>query len=366
MKKLIHTDNYESFYLDYLEGTLSEEERIAFEEFLAANPELQVDEELLFLDDAPEKMDPLQKCLLKKEDLSIVTNENLEYLAIGKVENVLSVNEEQLFDGYLTKHPEAQKLVADYQATRLQPSAVIYPNKEDLKEKEVAFISWKMIGGIVAAAAILLLFFQLGFNNNTTKETTSTNTIAQNNGGKKNHATKSDSKKPSKMVPSLQSIGENDTYVAQKNSVKDGNSSISAKSNEHVNPGQHLHHNFSEGTKDKKNPDQLIPVQPEQEKNPLAENKPHHPTILPQVKDDKQPVAPTLNQDVNKAPSKDLASNTSGSNMKNPIPLITSTISEKTKTPVDFQTGKATETQKGGFFVKIGKFEISHKASKKK
>lgn len=360
MKKLIHIDNYESFYLDYLEGTLSEEERIAFEEFLAANPELQVDEELLFLDDAPEKMDPLQKFLLKKEDLSIVTDENLEYFAIGKVENVLSANEEKVFDGYLASNPEAQNVVADYQATRLQPSAVVYPNKEDLKEKEVAFISWKMIGGIVVAAAILLLFFQLGFNSNNTKETTP-NAVAQNNKTKKN-SVNPENRKPSKMVPSQESIGENNTYVAQKNNPANGNSYRLPKSNERTNPNQR----FSEGTKEKKDGEQLIPVQPEQEKTPLAENKPHHPTILPQVKDDKQPVAPTLNEGVNKAPSKDLASNTSGSNMKNPIPLITNTLSEKTKTQVDFQTGKATETQKGGFFVKIGKFEISHKASKKK
>lgn len=366
MKKLIHTDNYESFYLDYLEGTLSEEERIAFEEFLAANPELQVDEELLFLDDAPEKMDPLQKYLLKKEDLSIVTNENLEYLAIGKVEHVLSPGEEKLFDGYLAAHPEAQKVVDDYQATRLQPSPVVYPDKEALKEKEVAFIPWKMIGGIAAAAAVLLLFFQLGFNSNHTKETSpANNTVAQNNSGKKNTETKPGSKKPSKVVPSLESIDENNTYTAQKSNPGTGNANGLPKSNERVNPN---HHHLSKGEKEKKGSEQLIPVQPEQEKNPLAENKPqpHHPTILPQVKDDKQPVAPTLNEDVNKAPSKDLAVNTGGSNMKNPIPLITNTLSEKTKTPVDFQTGKATETQKGGFFVKIGKFEISHKSSKKK
>lgn len=357
MKKLIHTDNYESFYLDYLEGTLSEEERIAFEEFLAANPELQIDEEFVFLEDTPEKMDPLQKFLLKKEDLSIVTGENLEYFAIGKVENVLSANEQKLFDGYLAAHPEAQKVVEAYQETRLQPSVVIYPNKEDLKEKEVAFIPWKIISGIVAVAAILLLFFQLGFNSNNTPET-APNTVAQNNKHKKNNQTKTDSKKPSKVLPSLESIGENDTYVAQKSNPKNRNSNVLPKSNERVNPTQ----------KEKKDREQLIPVQPEQEKTPLADNKPqpHHPTILPQVKDDKQPVAPTLDQEVNKAPSRDLAVNTSGSNMKNPIPLITNTLSEKTKTPVDFQTGKATETQKGGFFVKIGKFEISHKSSKKK
>ncbi len=352
MKKLIHIDNYESFYLDYLEGALSQEERVAFEEFLAANPELQVDEDLVFLDEPAEKMDPLQKFLLKKEDLSIVTNENLDYFAIGKVENVLSANEERLFDAYLAANPEAQKILAAYRETRLEATTVVYPNKEDLKQKEVSFIPWKMIGSFAAAAALLLLFFQLGFND--TKETTETeHTVAHN--GKTGHQKKTDHKKPVKVLPSNGPLEENGTYVAQKSNP---NTNINPKSDKRQNQVQ----------KDKKDPVQLIPVQPEDNKNQVADNKPqpHHPTILPQVKDDKQPVAPTLNEDVNKAPSKDLASNTGSSNMKNPIPLITNTLSEKTKTPVDFQTGKATETQKGGFFVKIGKFEISHKASKKK
>lgn len=361
MRKQIHTDNYESFYLDYLEGTLSEEERIAFEEFLAAHPELQVDEEFVFLDEPAEKMDPLQKFLLKKEDLSIVTNENLEYFAIGKVEQVLSANEEKLFDGYLAANPEAQKVVAGYMETRLQPSLVIYPNKEELKEKEVTFIPWKMIGGIAAAAAVLLLFFQLGFNG--TKKTNA-NTVALNNG--KNQKTKSNGKKPVKeVVPSTDPTNGNSTYVAQKNHTK-SNTTTKLNSDKREKPLQRLRHNFSEGTKEKKDSDQLLPVQPELDKNQVADNKPHQPTILPQVKDDKQPVAPTLNGNPDKAPSKDLAAHTGGSNMKNPIPVITSTIAEKTKTPVDFQTGKATDTQKGGFFVKIGKFEISHKSSKKK
>ncbi len=346
MKKLIHIDNYESFYLDYLEGTLSEAERVAFEEFLAAHPDLQVEEELLFLDDAPEKMDPLQKFLLKKEDLSIVTNENLDYFAIGKVEQVLSAKEEKLFDNYLTSNPEAQKLVAAYRETRLEASFVAYPNKEDLKEKEVVLIPWKLIVGLASAAAVLLLFFQLGFNN--AKETNLPTTALNNRTG---NQPKPDSKKSFKVVPSTNPIEENNSFVAQKN-----NANAAPHSDNPRNPNQ----------KEKNSPDQLIPVQPELEKNPVAENKPHHPTILPQVKDDKQPVAPTFNEDVEKAPSKDLAVHTGGSNMKNPIPIITNTLSEKTKTPVDFQTGKATETQKGGFFVKIGKFEISHKSSKKK
>jgi hypothetical protein len=359
MKKLIHIDNYESFYLDYLEGTLSEAERIAFEEFLAAHPELQIDEELVFLDEPAEKMDPLQKFLLKKEDLSIVTNENLDYFAIGKVEKVLSANEEKLFDGYLAANPEAQKVLAAYQETRLQPSAVLYPNKEELKEKEVVLVPWKLIGGLTAAAAILLLFFQIGFNNNGSKETTG-NTVTATNG--KGSKTKSDGKKPvNKVVPSVDPASENATYVADKTNNPKSEKTIRTNPDKHKKDVQH-----PDSNREKNSPDPLIPVPQQNEKNQVADNKPHQPTILPPVKNDKQPVAPTLNENPDKAPSKDLAVHSTGSNMKNPIPVITSTLSEKTKTPVDFQTGKATDTQKGGFFVKIGKFEISHKSSKKK
>lgn len=351
MKKLIHIDNYESFYLDYLEGTLSEAERIAFEEFLAAHPELQVDEELVFLDDAPEKMDPLEKFFLKKEEVASVSNENLDYLAIGKVENVLSPKEENLFDAHLASNPETQKILTAYQETRLEPVVVVYPNKEELKEKEIAFVSWKLIVGIASAAAIVLLFFQVGFNSGKQEKLPS----VYANHDKTNQKSRSTDKKSFEVERSNQPIEENKPFVAQKDasnptptSKKDGNSKQKVNNSEK----------------------QLLPVQPELDKNLLGDNnkqEPHHPTILPEVKDNKQPVAPSLNDEVNKAPRNDLASNAgNSSNMKNPIPLITSTISEKTKTPVEFKTGKATETEKGGFFIKIGKFEVSHKASKRK
>lgn len=352
MKQLIHIDNYESFYLDYLEGTLSEEERVAFEEFLAAHPELQVDEDLLILDDAPEKLDPLQKLLLKKEDLTNVSSENLDYFAIGKVEQVLSKEEDKLFDAYLSANPEAQKLVAAYRETRLEALAITYPNKEDLKEKEITLIPWKLIAGIASAAALLLLFFQLGLGSGNTKKDPTA--IAQHR--KVNPKTHSTDKKSLEVEPSTHTSDENKPFVAQKNN-------LNFKQNS--NPGQE---GLNANKKERRPEDRLVPIQPETDKNLMGSNSPqlHHPTILPEVKDNKQPVAPTFNEEVNKAPSKDLASNTGGSNMKNPIPIITNTISEKTKTPVDFKTGKATETEKGGFFIKIGKFEVSHKSSKRK
>lgn len=352
MKKLIHSDNYESFYLDYLEGTLSEDERIAFEEFLDAHPELRVDEELITLDDAPEFLGAFEKELLKKdEDERFITTENLDYFAIGKVEQVLSTKENQLFDTYLSANPEAHKVVAAYEETRLEASIVAYPNKEDLKEKEIAFVSWKWIAGIASAAALLLLFFQLGLNSG--KNETLPNTIAQ--GGKTTQKTKTSPENKLKTDPTNQAVQQNTGSIAQKNEL---NSNPSNQVVKEKNPNQKV----------QPNEDQLIPLQPETDKKLMGDNTPqHHPTILPEVKDNKKPVAPTLNEEVKKVTNNDYASNTgNSSNMKNPIPIITNTISEKTKTPVDFKTGKATETEKGGFFLKIGKFEVSHKSSKKK
>ncbi len=52
--------------------------------------------------------------------------------------------------------------------------------------------------------------------------------------------------------------------------------------------------------------------------------------------------------------------------MKNPIKPITSRLGKTLKTDVDFKTGKAANNTGAGFFLKIGKFEISRKKGKKK
>ncbi|MDR0802654.1 hypothetical protein [Fluviicola sp.] len=348
MKKLIHIDNYESYYLDYLEGILPDSGRIAFEEFLAAHPELQLeDEELVFLDDAPELLSPLEKELLKKEENRIISAENLDYFAIGHAENMLSQTENTQLNAYVSKHPEAQKIIEIYQETRLAPHTVVYENKEDLKRKEIVFVSWRLLVAGTSAAAILILFFQL----------------TGGSGSKEKHPNAIANSRPEKSVKGQPGkIQTQGSAIEDSQIIEEQNRVVAVKTIPAQAPEKKVFHTLKE-----------TPFAPEPEviknQNQLVDNtaQPHHPTILPQVNDSKQPVAPALNNDMDKAPNKDLASNNTGSsNMKNPIPGITNTISEKTNTSIDFKTGKATETEKGGFFLKIGKFEISHKASKKK
>jgi hypothetical protein len=47
--------------------------------------------------------------------------------------------------------------------------------------------------------------------------------------------------------------------------------------------------------------------------------------------------------------------------MKNPIKPITNRLADVVKQEVDFRTAKPTEKRSGGFYVKIGKFELSHR-----
>jgi hypothetical protein len=47
--------------------------------------------------------------------------------------------------------------------------------------------------------------------------------------------------------------------------------------------------------------------------------------------------------------------------MNNPIKPITNRIGDLVKQDVDFRTAKTTEKNSGGFYIKIGKFELSHK-----
>jgi hypothetical protein len=51
------------------------------------------------------------------------------------------------------------------------------------------------------------------------------------------------------------------------------------------------------------------------------------------------------------------------SDMKNPAPVVTNGLKERLQKEVDFRSARATRNKQGGFFIKIGKFEISRKTA---
>ncbi|MES2835909.1 MAG: hypothetical protein V4667_00170 [Bacteroidota bacterium] len=134
----INLNNYESYLLDYTEGTLSASDRVEMDLFLQQHP--QILEQLLEFEEAPALPDlELQlpdsiKSNLKKDEFSISKIE-LDNLLIKELEADLTEREsnilaKQLATNYFLKE---RQLIA---ATKLQADLnLIYPDKESLKKR---------------------------------------------------------------------------------------------------------------------------------------------------------------------------------------------------------------------------------------
>lgn len=164
----ITRNNYETFFLDYLEGNLSENLVDEFLEFLQQNPDLK--EELLMIDIAPIEPDNTvfaNKEILYKEKYDV--EETFNQAAIALVEGDISTSEKTEFDAYLLKHPEKQKEVRRFQQTRLQPDeSIVFAHKNKLYQhtlgKTIFLWSSRVAAVLVLALAIYFYIDQSGKN----------------------------------------------------------------------------------------------------------------------------------------------------------------------------------------------------------
>lgn len=345
MKENITLDNYEAFYLDYLEGNLSLVEQNAFEAFLAQHPHLAIEG-----DELPVLIPPTNEtsnhasaidvfAVQQSIDLSELTAENLDFYLIAKEEGLLSSAQTDELLAWLVAHPSYQANAALMQQTRFNSEVLIYPNKHKLVQKDARIVPLWWAGAAALAAGIALLV-TLGWNNN--EQTTfhpNQPTVAQ-----KNNQTKQN-ERPAKTHPNNSFKGN------QKNAIQ-------------ANPIGTKNKSFVEDNID---PTISPIVAPLNEQPQLAqENK----KPLPKSNDDGS-LPPNIPAPVrvgeipedrtNNADLAVLARN----EMRNPIEPITDVLSNKLKTPIDFRSAKPTNDKKGGFYLKIGKLEVSHKSSKR-
>jgi hypothetical protein len=164
----ITRNNYETFFLDYLEGNLDENLVDEFLEFLKQNPDLK--EELSMMDTAPlesevtffSKKENLYK---EKYDAETAFNE----AAIALLEGDISATEKAEFDAYLLKHPVKQKEVQLFQQTKLQSdTSVVFAHKNKLYRrplgKTIFMWSSRVAAVLVLALAIYFYIDQSGEN----------------------------------------------------------------------------------------------------------------------------------------------------------------------------------------------------------
>lgn len=156
----ITRENYEMFYLDLLEGNISNEDKLLLNEFLAANPDLIEDEDLVFLESSDDQYSDKSNLL----QFDVITDEinlnNIEYFLIAEKEGLLNNKKQAELNLFISKNNELLNDKKYYQLSTLQSdSSVVYSEKKSLLQKEKVVL-WPWISGVGVAASILL-FMQL-------------------------------------------------------------------------------------------------------------------------------------------------------------------------------------------------------------
>jgi hypothetical protein len=158
-------NNYEIWFLDYLDGQLSNEQLDILLDFLEENPDLKAELRgvgAASLQSGSESLS--QKELLMKSPEDIPGIAAMDQLCIARMENDLTEEEARQFDLRLTKEPTLEKEYSAFMLTRLNPAdRVVYPYKSDLRKKTIQFSPWVITA--ISSAAILILALILWPNN---------------------------------------------------------------------------------------------------------------------------------------------------------------------------------------------------------
>ncbi|MBN1185092.1 MAG: hypothetical protein JXB49_22590 [Bacteroidales bacterium] len=161
----INRHNYESFFIDYLDGNLKGKDLSDFKTFLSNNPdlweELQEFEscQLLVSDEIfPDKRH------LKRDinDISKISDDNFEEIVIAYYEKDLDEIHETMLQDYLSHHPEKEKVYSIYSKTFIKPDLTITFNKKSsLKKLSIGQKRNRILYAVASAAAILLLVISI-------------------------------------------------------------------------------------------------------------------------------------------------------------------------------------------------------------
>jgi hypothetical protein len=330
-RREINSDNYEAFYLDYLEGNLSAEESAQLQSFLLLHPELELD-----FDDVPPLLLahtlPLQhdfKRGLKHVDLlnDAISEQNTEEFIIAHHEGLLSEQRSEELFLFVQTNTALQHLFTAYGRIRLEsPTQEIYPNKADLKRKSSRIVPLLYLSG--AAAAIVVLFLAYRFNSAA---------VTQDNAPVT--ALKKSEPKTEKQGTDVQTSEEPQPFSWNTSPIDLDNPFA---------PQQSQHD--TESVPDVRiNPE----IEPQETRVEAPELAMDTPIVTPQPEENSLAVLNTAEK--NKVGADEFV---------NPIFPVTNVLTNVLNKEVDFGTTRKEVADGRGFYIKIGKFELSHNASR--
>ena len=154
----ITRDNYEVFFLDYLEGNLDEKMVNDFIGFLEVNPDLRQELHLF----EPVKLPGIEEKFSRKNSLyrsELNQNETFDIQTVAWLEGDLTAEEAAEFERWTEKHPEMKADLKRYKKTILEADlSVTFEKKDNLyKYPETRSLYW----WAMRIAAILLVALML-------------------------------------------------------------------------------------------------------------------------------------------------------------------------------------------------------------
>jgi len=157
----ITRSNYESYFLDFLEGNPDQSIIDEFREFLKANPDLATE---LERGDLPTLHPNNDIHFDAKEELKkSVSHRELEFQerAVAYYEGDLSADERKNFEASLSENGADTSEAQQFGKLRLEADqSITYPNKEQLKKKVVVVPLWLKVASVAAMLLLAYLLFQ--------------------------------------------------------------------------------------------------------------------------------------------------------------------------------------------------------------
>ena len=161
----ITRNNYEEFFILYLDNELCSDDRSEVESFVRENPDLKNEFDLLLQTRMTPDHDLMfdgKQQLLKTASPAPISETNFEEWLLLYIDNELTPKEKIAVEEFVTQNSSAENALKQLQKTKLHPEhAVVFPNKEILYRREkrtplVAIRVWR-----IAVAAALLLGYLL-------------------------------------------------------------------------------------------------------------------------------------------------------------------------------------------------------------
>ena len=212
----INRNNYEEYFLLYVDNELSPEERKAVEQFIAENTDLK--QELQLLQDTvlkPERSISFdwKSSLMRPEVHGVVNESNCEEYFLLYTDNELDETKKSAVEKFVEAHPSYKQTFQLIQLAKLEPDTdIVFPDKSSLYRKQtddkvVPFTWWKMLAAAVillmAGLSVWFLFINEPKNPDpiAKQETPERKSVDDKKPGKGSSTNTSESKKPEEQVP---------------------------------------------------------------------------------------------------------------------------------------------------------------------